>query len=95
MTSKSEQRAELERLTAEYTGPITRERQDRSLMTSEQREMLETEYLRRLMKRDAAIWASRQYTLENVPLGPPLDHESAMQMMAIRRAERIGRKDDV
>jgi len=33
-------------------------------MTPEQRDALESEYLRRLMKIDAAIWAERMQTLD-------------------------------
>jgi hypothetical protein len=59
-------------------------------MSDGQRAELEAEYLTRLMRRDAKIWNTRMYSIENAPLAEPFDYETNMEMAAMRG--RIVRK---
>ena len=77
---KSRQREELERLMSEYEGPVIRTRQE-----------LETEYLTKLMKRDAAAWKRRAATNEQA--APEFDDATKRVAAKLKKVQHLRRAE--
>lgn len=63
-------------------------------MTNEQREMLETEYLTRLMRADAREWRRRISHNDSAVPDEPLDDEQRSTLRMLRRVHHHQRPEE-